>query len=54
MGAEQGVPGMVHPAPELAARQLAAEIKRKEKKRSEGGKPMTERCTAAAAEMAAK
>jgi len=34
MGAEQGVPGMVHPAPE--------------------GKPMTERCTAAAAEMAAK
>lgn len=34
MGAEQGVPGMVHPAP--------------------GSKPMTERCTAAAAEMAAK
>ena len=36
MGAEQGVPGMVHPAPEG------------------GGKPMTGRCTAAAAEMAAK
>ena len=35
MGAEQGVPGMVHPAPE-------------------GSKPMTERCTATAAEMAAK
>ena len=35
MGAEQGVPGMVHPAPE-------------------GSKPMTERCAAAAAEMAAK
>ena len=35
MGAEQGVPGMVHPAPEK-------------------GKPMTERCAAAAAEMAAK
>ena len=35
MGAEQGAPGMVHPAPEE-------------------GKPMTERCAAAAAEMAAK
>jgi len=35
MGAEQGVPGMVHPAPEE-------------------GKPMTGRCAAAAAEMAAK